>query len=65
MEVYDKTSIFIPMNIMEDVVESVAQKVLRSLAPSGTNLDALQWWVLNYGRKAKKCVLVLKFLLTR
>ena len=38
---YNKTSIFIPVNITEEDVESVAQKLLGSSGPGGTDSEAL------------------------
>ena len=38
---YDKMPIFIPMEITEDVVKSVAQKLSGSWGPGDTNLEAL------------------------
>ena len=35
LEVYNKTPIFIPVGIMEDVAELVTQKILGSLDPGG------------------------------
>ena len=35
LEVYDKTLTFIPVDIMEDMVELVSQFVLGSSGPSG------------------------------
>ena len=41
LETYDKTPIFIPGNIVEDAVVSVAQKLLWSSGPGGMGLEAL------------------------
>ena len=48
LEVYDETTIFIPVEIMEDVVGSVAQKLSRNLVPVNTDLEALQGWLLKF-----------------
>ena len=42
VEVYDETPIFIPVEITEDVVESVTQKLSGSLVPGCTDSEALQ-----------------------
>ena len=40
---------FIPVDITEDVVESVARKVSGISGPSGTDSEALQGWLLKFG----------------
>ena len=47
-------SIFIPVDIVEYVVELVAQKCLWSAHPGGTDSEALQWWLLKFGGHSKK-----------
>ena len=37
LETYEETPIFVPMDITEEAVESVAQKLLGSSIPGGTN----------------------------
>ena len=37
------------MDITEDVVKSVARKLLGSSGPSGTDSEALQRWLLKFG----------------
>ena len=54
LEVYDKTPIFIPMDIMEDVVESVAHKLFGSLVPGGTYSKDLQGCLVKYVEDRKK-----------
>ena len=54
LEAYKEKPVFIPMNIKEDVVESVARKLLGSTGPSGTNSGALQGWLLKFGDHSKK-----------
>ena len=49
LETYEKTPIFTTINIMEESVESVAQKFPVSTGPGGTDLDALQGWLLKFG----------------
>ena len=46
--------IFIPVDIMEDLVESVAQKISGSFVPGGTGTEALQGWILKFGEDIKK-----------
>ena len=46
---YNETPIFIPVNITEEAVESVAQKLLVSSGPGGTDSEALQGWLLKFG----------------
>ena len=45
LEVYDKTPIFIPVEVMEDVVESFTQKLSEVSSPIGTDSAALQGWI--------------------
>ena len=46
---YNKTPIFIPVNITEEDVESVAQKLLGGSGPACTDSEALQGWILKFG----------------
>ena len=46
-------TIFIAVDIMEYVVEYVARKFLGSSGPRGTNLEALQGWILKFGDNKK------------
>ena len=46
LEVYDKTPIFIPVYIKEDVVESFMPKLLGSSGPGGIDSEAIQGWIL-------------------
>ena len=48
LEMYEETPIFIPVNIMEEAVESVMQNVLGSSRPGGTESEALQGWLLKF-----------------
>ena len=41
LETYKETLIFIPVDIMEEAVESVAQKLLGSSGPEGMDSEAL------------------------
>ena len=52
-EVYNKTLIFIPVDITDDVVESVARKCLGSPVPGGTDSEALHGWLLKFGEDSK------------
>ena len=54
LEVYDKIPIFIPVDITEDVFESVAHKFPGVSGPSGTESDALQGWLLKFKEDIKK-----------
>ena len=49
LEAYDKTPIFIPVEIMEDAVGSFVRKLLGGLGPVGTDSEALQGWILKFG----------------
>ena len=42
--------VFIPMYITEDVVKLVAQKLSGSLGLGGTDSEALQVWILKFGK---------------
>ena len=48
VEAYDKTPVFISVGITEDVVKLVACKLLGGSSPGGTDLDALQGWLLKF-----------------
>ena len=54
LEMYEETPIFIPVNITEEAVESVAHKLLGSSGPGGTELEALQGWFLKYGEDSTR-----------
>ena len=56
--------IFIPVDITEYVVKSVARKLLVSLGPGYTDLEALQGWFLKLGADRKRLCTFLKLLLT-
>ena len=49
LETYEKTPIFIPINITEESVEYVARKRLGSSGLGGTGSEALQGWLLKFG----------------
>ena len=46
LEMYKETPFFIPINIMEETVESVAQKLLGGSGPGGRDSEALKGWLL-------------------
>ena len=54
LETYNKTPIFIPVNITEDAVESVAQKKLGASGPGGTESEALHGWLLKFREYRKR-----------
>ena len=49
LEVYNETHIFIPVDIMKDVVESAMQKLSGGSFPGGTYSEAIQGWLLKLG----------------
>ena len=49
LETYEETHIFIPVDITEEALESVARKLLGSSGPGGTDSEALQGWLLKFG----------------
>ena len=51
LETYEEMPIFIPVDIMEESVESVARKRLGSSGPGGTDSEALQNGFWNLGKK--------------
>ena len=53
LETYDKTPIFIPLNIKEDAAESVAQKRSGSSGPGGVDSEALHGWISKFGGNRK------------
>ena len=54
---------FIPVDIVEDVVESVSCKRFGSSGLGGTDSKALHIWLLKFGEDRTKFLLVLKHLL--
>ena len=48
LEVYEATPVLISVDITEEVVKLVAQKLLGSTGPGGTYLEALQGWLLKF-----------------
>ena len=46
--------IFLPADITEDVVESVARKIPGSSGPGGMDQEALQGWLLQLGQDRKR-----------
>ena len=64
LETYEKKPIFIPVNIMEDVVKLVAQKLPGSTGLVDTDSEALYGWLLNLRSIEKDYVLAWKLSLT-
>ena len=54
LQTYEETPIFIPLNITEEPVESVAQKRLGSSGPGGTESEELQGWLLQFGEDSTR-----------
>ena len=48
LESYGETTVFIPVDMTEDLVELVAWKFWGSAGPGGTDLEALQGWLLKF-----------------
>ena len=46
--------VFIPVDIMKDVVELVMRNCLGSAGPGDMDLEDLQGWLLNFGDHSKK-----------
>ena len=58
LELYESMPFFIPVYIMEEVVESVARKLPGSSGPGGMDSEALQGWLLKFGDNSKNiCIL--------
>ena len=49
LQTYEETPTFIPVDITEEDIESVAQKFLGSPGPGGTESEVLQEWLLKFG----------------
>ena len=49
LETYGDTLIFIPVDITEEDVESVARKLSGSSGPASTDSEALHGWLLKFG----------------
>ena len=54
LEMYEETPILIPVNITEEAIESVAQKLSGSSGPGGTDSEALQVWLLKFGEDSTR-----------
>ena len=54
LEMYNKTPIFIPLEITEDAVKLVAQKLLGSSYLGVTDSEALQGRILKFGEYIKR-----------
>ena len=46
LDTYEETPIFVPVDITEEAVESVARKLSGGSGPGGTDSEALQVWLL-------------------
>ena len=57
---YDGMPIFIPVNIMEDAVESVARNFLESSGNGSTDSEALQGWLLKFGEDSKRLLTIVE-----
>ena len=49
LETYKEAPIFIPIDITEEAVESVAENNSGSSGPGGTDSEALQEWIIKFG----------------
>ena len=49
LETYEDTTILIPVNITEESIESVARKISGRSVPGGTDSEALQGFILEFG----------------
>ena len=54
LETHEDTPVFIPVEITEESVESVARNVLGSSGPGGTDSGALQGWLLKFGEGSNR-----------
>ena len=54
LETHEETPIFIPVNITEKDVESIAQELLGISGPGGTDSEALQVWLMKYGEDSTR-----------
>ena len=54
LQTYDKTPIFIPVDITEDAVKLVAQKRLGTSGLGGMDSEALQGWLIKFGEDIKR-----------
>ena len=54
LETYKETPIFIPVDITEEAVELLARKLLGGSGPLGTDLEALQGWLLKFGEDSTR-----------
>ena len=46
---YEEAPVFIPVDVTEEALESVAQKKLGSSGPGVTDSEVLQGWLLKFG----------------
>ena len=54
LEAYKEKPVFITVDNMEDVIESVVRKLLGSSGTGGMNSEALRVWLLKFGDHSKK-----------
>ena len=54
LETYEETPIFIPVDITEEAVESVAQKLSGNSGPGGTDSETLHVWILKCGEDSTR-----------
>ena len=54
---------FIPVDIMEESVESVARKLSGSSGPGGTDSEALQGWLVKFGEDITRLSTSVEFFL--
>ena len=54
LEMYKETPIFIPVNVTEEAVYSVARELSGSYPLGGTDLEAPQGWLLKFGEDSNK-----------
>ena len=63
LEVYNETPIFIPLDIVEEVIKLVTRTISESSGPGGTKLEDLHVWILKLREYRKKlCISVEKTL---
>ena len=63
LEEYNEMHVFLPVDVIEDVVKSIAQKCLGSLGHGGTESEALQGWPSKFRKDIKILCTRVKILL--
>ena len=61
LEAYKEMPVFIPVYITEEEVKSIAQKLLGKAGLGGTDLEALQGWLIKFRDNSKKLIRVESF----